>query len=363
MSAIAIILDAEEGAMAAEGAASETGKASPGLPYPASWVDHLTDAIDRLPGPAWAFYLVLLAGVALLINGADWIAGQDPPGTFDPAQSSYAVYGVYMLALIHYLNREAGSKIESFRPALDLGAAEYERLRYEVTTLPARQGALAGLLGVAIVALLYASDPPDAVDALQPAVLVATVVAEALTIGILAVLIYHTIHQLRLVSRIHALASRIDLFDPAPLYAFSNLTARTGIGLVLLIAYGFLIDPTINIVAVVLTGLVSVVAAAAFVLPLRGMHQRLVVEKERLQLQADQRFKATLADLHRSVDERDLSVADGLNKTLTSLQLERDALARIPTWPWQAATLRAFVSVLLVPIVIWMIIRLLERFV
>ena len=349
--------------MAAEGAASKTGRASPGLPYPASWVDDLTDAIDRLPGPAWAFYLVLLAGVALLINGADWIAGQDPPGTFDPAQSGYAVYGVYMLALIHYLNREAGSKIESFRPALDIGAAEYERLRYEVTTLPARPGALAGLLGVAIVALLYASDPPDAVDAPQPAVLVATVVAEALTIGILAVLIYHTIHQLRLVSRILALASRIDLFDPAPLYAFSNLTARTGIGLVLLIAYGFLIDPTINVVAVVLTGLVSVVAAAAFVLPLRGMHQRLVVEKERLQLQADQRFKATLADLHRSVDERDLSVADGLNKTLTSLQLERDALARIPTWPWQPATLRAFVSVLLVPIVIWLIIRLLERFV
>jgi len=88
-----------------------------------------------------------------------------------------------------------------------------------------------------------------------------------------------------------------------------------------------------------------------------------VVEKEGLQLQADRRFKATLADLHRSVDERDLSVADGLNKTLASLQLEREALARIPTWPWQAATLRAFLSALLVPIVIWLIIRALERFV
>lgn len=349
--------------MTAEGAPSETRMASRGWPYAASWVDHLTDAVDRLPGPAWAFYLAMVAGVAVLINGADWIAGQDPPGTFDPAQAGYAVYGAYMLAMIHYLNREAGSKIDSFRSVLDVTPAEYERLRYEVTTLPARQGALAGFVGVLIVALLYASDPPDAVGASQPVIIVATVVAEALTIGILAVLIYHTVHQLRLVSRIHAMASRIDLFDPAPLYAFSNLTARTGIGLVLLVAYGFLIDPTINVVAVVLTGLVLVVAAAAFVLPLRGMHQRLVVEKERLQFQADQRFKATLADLHRSVDERDLSMADGLNKTLESLQLERDALARIPTWPWQAATFRAFVSVLLVPIVIWLIIRLLERFV
>jgi len=349
--------------MAAEGAVSATGRASADLPYPASWVDDLTHAIDRLPVPAWACYLQFLAAVALLVNGVNWIAGQYPPGTFRPAESGYAVYGVYMLALVHYLNSVAGSKIESFRPALDLNPAEYERLRYELTTLPARQGALAGLAGVAIVALQYATDPPGGVDTLHPVVLVGRFVVEGSTIGLLAVLIYHTIHQLRLVSRVHALASRIDLFEPAPLYAFSNLTARTGIGLVLLVAYGFLIDPTINVGAVVLTGLILVVAAAAFVLPLRGMHQRLVVEKEGLQLQADRRFKATLADLHRSVDERDLSVADGLNKTLTSLQLEREALARIPTWPWQAATLRAFLSALLVPIVLWLIIRTLERFV
>jgi hypothetical protein len=350
--------------MAAEGAVSATGKASPDLPYPASWVDGLTHAIDRLPVPAWACYLLFLAGVGLFINGVNWIAGHYPPGTFHPTESGYAVYGVYMLALVHYLNGVAGSKIESFRPALDLDAVEYERLRYELTTLPARPGALTGLAGFAIVAVLYAVDPPGAgIDTLHAAVLVGRFVVEGFTISLLAVLIYHTIHQLRLVSRIYALASRIDLFEPAPLYAFSNLTARTGIGLVLLIAYGFLIDPSINVEAVVLTGPLLVVAASAFVLPLRGMHQRLVVEKEGLQLQADRRFKATLADLHRSVDERDLSVADGLNKTLTSLQLEREALARIPTWPWQAATLRAFLSALLVPIVIWLIIRALERFV
>ena len=50
-----IILAAEEGAMAAEGAAGVTGRASTGLPYPASWVDGLTHAIDRVPGPAWVF--------------------------------------------------------------------------------------------------------------------------------------------------------------------------------------------------------------------------------------------------------------------------------------------------------------------
>jgi hypothetical protein len=42
------------------------------------------------------------------------------------------------------------------------------------------------------------------------------------------------------------------------------------------------------------------------------MHRRIVAEKERLQRQADRRLEATFAELHRSVDERDLAVADAL---------------------------------------------------
>ncbi|MDQ3871979.1 MAG: hypothetical protein M3301_10255 [Chloroflexota bacterium] len=350
--------------MKAEGAVTATGRAEADLPYRASWVDYLTDAIDRLPISGWACYALLVGGGVLLINAMGWIGGQYPPGTFDLRRSGYPVHGVYMLALVHYLNGVASSKIATFRPALDVDPQEFRRLHYQLTTLPSGRGALAGLGGVSFVALIVASDPPDAgIGTLSLAVLIGGFLVEALTIALFAVLIYHTIHQLGMVSRIHALASRIDLFEPGPLYAFSHLTARTGIGLVVLTAYSFLIDPSINPVAVGLTALVAVVAAAAFVLPLEGMHRRIVVEKERLQLEANRRLKVALAQLHQSVDERDLSIADGLNKTLESLQLERDAIARMPTWPWEPGTLRAFVSALLVPIVLWLIIRALERFV
>jgi hypothetical protein len=349
--------------MAADGV-SATGRPSADVPYRPSWLDRLTQAPDRLPIPAWTVYGLLLVGVVLVINGINWIGGLYPPGTFDLLQSGFAVYGVYMLALMHHLNGVAGSKFAAFRAVLDLDAQECQRLEYELTTLPAREGALAGLAGFAFVALLYWVELLDAgIGPLSPAFLVGRFLIEGFTFALFAVLIYHTIHQLRLVSRIHALASRVDLFEPAPLYAFSHLTARTGIGLVVLTAYSFLIDPSTNVVAVGLTALVALVAAAAFVLPLEGMHRRIVVEKERLQLEADRRLKVTFAELHRSVDARDLSVSDALNKTLESLQLERDAIARLPTWPWQPATLRGFVSALLVPIVLWLIIRALERFV
>lgn len=350
--------------MAAEGPVSATGHASANLSYRASWVDGLTRSIDRLPVPAWASYGVALAAVGLLVNMVNWVGGLHPPGTFDPWQSGYALYSVYMLAMVHYLNRVAGSKIAAFRPALEVDAQEFQRLHDRLTTLPATEGALAGVAGLMLVALVYAAElPGTGVATMSPAFLVGRFLIEGITFAFLGVLIYHTIHQLRLVSRIHALASGIDLFNPAPLYAFSHLTARTGVGLLVLTGSSFLFDPSIEVADVGLAALVLVVAAAAFVLPLQGMHRRIVTEKDRLQLQAGQRFKATLTELHQSVDERDLSVADGLNKTLESLRLERETIARMPTWPWEPATLRGFVSALLVPLVLWLIFRLLDRFV
>ena len=348
--------------MAANRAITAPGDSSAELPNTRSWIDHITDALDRLPIPLWVSYALLIVAVAVWINAINWIAGRYAPGTFDARESGYAVYGVYMLAMVHYLNRVAGSKMEAFRPALD-DPVEYRRLRDELTTLPAREAMLAGLGGVAFVALLYASEGPDAgIGALSPLVLVGRFVVEGVTFALLAVLIYHTLRQLLLVSRIHGRASRIDLFEPGPLNAFSQLTARTGIGLLVLMGYSYVIDPSITIVGVGLTALIIVVAAAAFVLPLVGMHSRMVAEKERLQLEADRRLKASFTQLHRSVDERDLTVADALNKSLESLQLEREALARMPTWPWQPTTFRGFVSALVIPIVLWYIIRILERY-
>jgi hypothetical protein len=351
--------------MTAEGAVSAVGRTPADVPYRPSWVDQLTYAIERLPVPVWVSYLVLFAGVVLVVSALNWVAGLSPPGTIDRDSAAFVLVGIYLLGLLHYLNHVAASKMESFRPALDLDGGEFERLRYELTTLPARQGALVGLAGLAFVAFGIMSDPFAAgaagVGSLHPAVVVARIAVIGFNFAVGGMLFYHTIRQLRLVSQIHALASRIDLFEPAPLYAFSNLTVRTGIGLVLIAAYGFVLEPSINAVTVASNALVFALATAAFVLPLRGMHQRLLLEKERLQLEADQRFKATIGELHRSVDEQNLSVADGLNKTLASLQLEREALSRLPTWPWAAGTLRAFISVLLVPIVLWLIFRALER--
>jgi hypothetical protein len=350
--------------MAAEGAVTATGQASADLPYRPSWVDDLARAIDRLPAPAWAFYAVVLAALVFVNNAINWVAGAYPPWTFELFASRFLPAALFALLLVQYLNRVAGSKLEVFRPALDLDEKAYQRLHHQLTTLPARETALASLAGVAFVVLLYATElPSEELAKLSPAVLANVFILDVIPSVLIAVLIYHTIHQLRMVSRIHAMAPDIDLFEPAPLYAFSHLTVRTGLGLFAITAYSYVVDPRIDPVGVFLTVVVLGLAVAAFVLPLEGMHHRITAEKERLQLEANTRLKAAIAELHDSIDRRDLSTSDAVNKTLESLKFERDAIDRMPTWPWEPGTLRAFVTALLVPIVLWLIIRGLERFV
>lgn len=348
----------------AEGAVTATGRTPADIPYPISWVDWLTRAIDRLPIPAWVVYGLVLAALVLGNNALNWVGGAYPPGRFEFFASRYLPAAVFALLLVQYLNHVAGAKLAAFRPALDADAHEYARLHHQLTTLPARETALVSLGGVAFVILLYATElPSEVLGKLSPAVLANVFILDVIPSVLLAVLIYHTVHQLRMVSRIHAIAPDIDLYEPAPLYAFSHLTARTGLGLFAITTYSYVVDPRIDVVGAFLTVVIIGLALAAFALPLEGMHRRIVVEKYRLQLEANRRMKATIAQLHRSVDERDLSVADYLNRTLESIQLERDAIGRMPTWPWEPGTLRAFVSVLLVPIVLWLIFRVLDRFV
>jgi len=62
------------------------------------------------------------------------------------------------------------------------------------------------------------------------------------------------------------------------------------------------------------------------------------------------------------VDAVDLARGDALNKTLGSLLQQREVLAKLPTWPWSSGTVRGFVSVILLPLVLFMVQRFLGQF-
>ena len=183
-----------------------------------------------------------------------------------------------------------------------------------------------------------------------------------------AAIIYHSVRQLRMVSRIYADYARVDLFNLRPMYALSRLTAGTAIG------FGIITYAWVYITVSLGSGselsaptflepaVFTVFVLLGFVLPLMGAHRLLREEKARAKDETSQHLKATIAEVHRRREAGDFAGMDNVNETIDALQKEQGILDKVSTWPWQPETLRGVSTAILLPIVVWAITRLLERF-
>jgi hypothetical protein len=61
------------------------------------------------------------------------------------------------------------------------------------------------------------------------------------------------------------------------------------------------------------------------------------------------------------VDSGELTSAADLLSLMGALGTERDRLKRVSTWPWSADTLRAFLTSLGVPVLLWFLTTVLGR--
>ena len=343
-----------------------TPYASPGGigAYPPSWLNRLLRWIDRLPGPTWWFYLAFAVVTAILGQVIFWRAGIQPVGQIDPAQVFWGVYLPAQLWIIGYLDGVAREALTAFRPALEMSDDEARRLEYELTVIPALPALIIGLAVLPVTLVGYVVDPvASGIEGYDAITLAARAASEWFVGAVLLVFVYHTLRQLQLVSRLHARVGRIDLFQPRPLYAFSRLTSRTGMALLVLIASGLAASPGFltsdvfwTIWAPWLIG-VPVLAIAVFVVPLYGMHLRLAAAKDTVPGQANLRLRTILDELNAAADARDVARAEGPQKLLSGQLSQREVHARLPTWPWSGATLRAFLSALLLPIAVFLIQR------
>jgi hypothetical protein len=335
-------------------------------PYSPSWVDRFTDWVDRLPGPAWLFYVVLGLVLYLIEVAIQWSTGAW--GEFHSFQLIFISFIPYQVALIHYLDRQADAALNQFRPSLTASDTDYADLRYRLKTMPALPALLAGLIGIVVGVVTFSAIPVSLlvqVTYITPerlSILFNQIIILAVNF-ILFVFLYHTWRQLRLASIIYERYTQVDLFTLGPLYAFSTLSAYTALGM-LPIAYSlvFIVSELFSLLPINwFTVVFTLVAVFTFIRPLTGIHGLLAQEKERLLDEIGQRLKASIAELHRRIDSGDMTDMDNLNKTLASLELEHAAVKRISTWPWQPETPRWLVAALLFPLLLWLLQRLIQR--
>jgi hypothetical protein len=333
-------------------------------PYAPSWLNRLNDWIDRMPGAAGFYYFAafLLMGIAVTI--ANWILGIIPIARFEPEPFVYGIYPVYFVALMHYLDGYAKFALERFRPALEMEDTDYRRIEYDLTTVPAKGAWVATILAVIPgIFITLTNQTAPLIRSGHPLGFVVMGIPTIFAIACWLILAYQTIRQLRLVSHLHTLATSINLFHAGPVYAFSELTARIGIGLIIFACFIILLSTPDPSDLFAYTSIVSIVAVAvaAFVLPLRGMHRRLVEEKAQLETRIADGLEVAHGELQERLRERDFENVDGLEKVISSLLNLRAVARKLSTWPWQTETLRGFLSALFIPILVWMITTALER--
>jgi hypothetical protein len=179
------------------------------------------------------------------------------------------------------------------------------------------------------------------------------------------VLVYHTLHQLQMVNLIYTKHTRINLFKLGPLYDLSGLTARTTLGIGIPTYIWFqanalsTMGPTLyNFVQTIFLGILLLVT---FISPLWGAHRLLEREKQRLEDEVSQRIEATIAVLHERVDNQELEERGVLKDTLEGLVTEQNVIRKLRTWPWRTETVSGLGLAFLLPIIIWVVQRILER--
>lgn len=331
-----------------------------------SWVNRLMDRIAILPGPAWAVYLAALVVFLVLSHVFAWVEGDVPFGAPDVFRASIAIYVVGPLAAIRYLDSVARTALDRFRPALGLDDQLIQAFDRDLTTMPARPTLAYTLAGLVLGAAFVASGGLDPVGSFRhgPITFVFEVAAMLAAFALLPVFVYHTVRQLRLISRIHEQAKEFDLYRPDPLYAFSSLSAQTG-GAILGMNYlAVATNPGAfaNLTAAVSVAGTFVIAIGCFVVPLLGMHRRIEANKARLETDAGDVLRRAIDELDRRIRANDDEGASMMTRVLEGVVIKRDVIARMPTWPWRAGTLRAFASAVLLPVALWLVFRALGQY-
>ena len=300
-----------------------------------SWIDLFILWVESLPIARWLFYSLLLLVLALL----NFVIAR-----FSPLSALELFYAsllfVVLLAAVHGLSSLARSAFDQFSPSLDDSKTPIDDCRRRFLVAPPWIGWLTLILGILVSADGGLYD-----------------------VGITALTLFYmanSIRRLRLVILLHRQVDHIDLFHLSPLRAFSRFSSSTAIVLLMPILVGAPYT-TIEPDTLIFYAVNGLLAMAVFILPLVGLRNRInAVRAERIQgIMEDVDLIARKA--REAVQKGEEDRLGKLKSGLDLFLIQRNELRKVQTWPWKTSTIQGFLSAFLLPIIIWLITRILER--
>jgi len=248
---------------------------------------------------------------------------------------------------------------------LDVEEHKKDLILFEFTHLPARLTSVLFLAGVSI-GLYQGTYLLQSLPEMNPAFPGLGVATYTLDLGFSAILLFAVTRSAGLIGRLFNEKMRIDIFDQSSLYVISQYSAWN---VIILAIPGYLqyillpsfveTIPSIYIFGTVFVGLLSLIV---FWLPLRGVNRKLVSEKNRLLKDVNLRIRTNFDLINAKMDQRDYQDIAGIREMSLILQLEKDTIRSIRTWPWQTSTITGVLSAVVLPVVVGFLISIIDRF-
>jgi len=171
-------------------------------------------------------------------------------------------------------------------------------------------------------------------------------------------LAYAIVAVSRRMSRLAIELKSIDLFDLKPLLPFTQQglgNALLLMGYVAISGLMILTETGFGLMALVVGTVILAVAAMALVLPLRGVHRRIVQAKDAELAWVDDKLREQRGVLK--------SGADRTSGDLSDLAAYRDLVRAVRDWPINTSSYVRFALYLLIPVISWAAAALVERLV
>jgi len=97
-------------------------------PYGPSWIDRFTNWVEKLPIRGWVFYVGLGFVLVLCQMLFLWLDGGLQAEVLLPVIIFNGLATPFLLALIHLLDNQAVTSLNSMRPTLEMTEPEFDKL-------------------------------------------------------------------------------------------------------------------------------------------------------------------------------------------------------------------------------------------
>ncbi|MCW5876678.1 MAG: hypothetical protein KIS85_07315 [Anaerolineales bacterium] len=329
-------------------------------PYKPSWLDGLLDWVNSLKISAPLFYILLYIASILVIHLALWLEGSLDWGAWETRVFFDVLWAPLGLGYIHFMERVAKRSVEEIRPALGISASEFEAIRYRFTTLPFWPILIITVLGL-VIGMYFSLQ----VGSTARASSILWSVLSGFGYTLLPIWLYAAYRYVSQIDDLYTKVKKLNLFNLQPLYGLARVAMVVGIFLVLMVNLNFVSETYLGSVTqspeaiLFLSALGISAAVAVFVIPVLGIHRKIEKDKTNLLAENAEQIESLRGEIQSDMEGRNFKNIDGLEKGLSALLKVRESIGAIPTWPWSPGTLRSFASAIMLPLIVWLLQRVL----